>query len=129
MKQNQTKMIFMRDCQRGEYTGIGPDYSDDELLILEELFSSFIGGDPTSVFKRRRWMEGDNVCVGGNLLGSYVIDGKIHIYHDYVPNLKEPVLTKEELLALVDRWLQLVAVKTERIVITNDDGKFSIGAE
>lgn len=127
MKQNQTKMIMIRDC--GRYTGIGPDYNDDELLILRQYFGSEVGGDPTSVFKLRRWMERVEAGVGGNAIWSEVIDGKIHIYHEYVPNLKEPVLTKEEVLALVDRWLQLVAVKTEKIVITNDDGKFSIGTE
>lgn len=127
MSQTITKVVLMRNSHYGWYKREAYYNPDDELLILEQYFGSELGSDPTraSIIKKQILKNE----VGGNAIGSELLDGKIKLFHFYIPNLKEPILTKEELLNLVDTWFKLVAAKAEKIVITNDHGKFSIGTE
>lgn len=126
MSKKTTKIVLLKNPQYNYYEGRG-DYSDDELLILKEYFSSAIGYDLSRASKLRDLISRGSI--GGNAIGSEIIDGKVKLHHFYIENLKEPVLTQEELLALVDKWFELIAAKADQIVITNDNGKFSIGTE
>lgn len=121
------KITLVRDPQFARY--FRADFNvGDELFILGEYFSSSLGSDPILVFRYRQFIEAD--VLSGEPIGAEVIDGKIYLYHLYVSGLKKkPALTKEELLALVDKWFELVSTGAERIVITNDDGTFSLGIE
>lgn len=121
------KITLVRFPQFGRY--FRADFNvGDELFILGEYFGSSLGSDPTLVSRYRQFIESG--VLSGEPIGSEVIDGKIHLHHLYVTGLKKkPALTKEELLALVDKWFELVSTRAEKIVITNDNGAFSLGIE
>jgi hypothetical protein len=128
MYQNITKVWLKKDQRYNYYARFAPRYPDDELLVLEQYFASELGNDPSKALRIKKQILENGV--GGNAIGSEIIDGKIKLFHLYVSGLKkEPVLTKEELLELVDKWFELVAAKVDQIVITNHNGKFSIGIE
>lgn len=127
MKKNIAKVTLVRNSQYGWYRREADYNPDDELLILEQYFGSELGSDPSQVLIIRKYILKNEI--GGNAIEADIIDGKIRLSDIYVPNLKEPVLTQEELLILVDKWIELVAAKVDKIVITNDNGKFSIGTE
>lgn len=122
----QKKLILIRDDQYERYNGIGLGYDDDELLILKEYLCTAMGYDldwaPIAKNYIRRSIDFDSV-------GSEIIGDKVKVDHLFLTNLKNPEIPKEEFFALVDKWFELIAAKAEQIVITNDNGKFSIGTE
>jgi len=121
-----TKVVLVKDPEYGWYIRYG-SIPDDELLILENYFTSCIGHNINDLsLRKRQILEG---IIGCNSIGSEIIDGKIQLFHNYVEDLKEPRLSTEELLALVEKWFELVSINAKRIVITNDAGTFSISDE
>ena len=128
MNSKPTKVILVKNAQYGWYKRDNPYMPpDDELLILEDYFGSGLGNDPSQASSIKNLILRD--IIGSDLIGSEIIDGKIRLYHLFINNLKEPQLTKEELLKLVDKWFELVTAKANKIVIMNDNGKFSIVTE
>ena len=68
-------------------------------------------------------------CVGHEPIGGEMVDGKCQLYHLYIDNLKEPRLTQEELLDLIQKWFEFISAKVYKIVLTNDNGKYSFSTE
>lgn len=127
MNQKLAKITLVRNPKYGWYTREESYNPDDELLILETYFCSGIGYNSATFPKIKKLILGG--CIGHEPIGGEIIDGKCQLYHLYIDNLKEPRLTKEELLELIQKWFELVAAKVDKIVLTNDNGKYSIGTE
>lgn len=152
LKPGLVKTILVRDSQGCYAREEFHDHPGDELLILEDYFRLSIGRNPARILLAKQSIENNSLTYGPigveineppSKLSFFIpllnveigwlrersINGKIRLYHKNIPNLKGLFLTKEELLTLVDRWFELVSSGAEKIVITNDNGKFSIGAE
>lgn len=127
MNKQPTKVTLKRHSQYGWYSREELYNPDDELLILEQYFPSAVGYDPKhfSMIKKLI-LEG---IVAAEPIGVDIIDGKFQFYHLYIDNLKEPRISQNDLLELIEKWYELVSAKVDQIVITNDNGKFSIGTE
>lgn len=127
MNNEITKVTLIRHPQYGSYSREEFYNPDDELLILENYFPAAAGYDPSHFPMIKKLLH--RGIVGANPIGSNFIDGKFQFYHNYIDNLKEPRISPEDLLKLIEKWYELVSAKVDRIVITNDNGTFSIGTE
>ena len=128
MKRYKTiKLVLVRRSGDGHYFRKNRSQIDGGLILLWLFFTGCVGYDSKDLsFIREEISKG---TVGCNDIGATIIDAKLQFSHDVIEGLEEPRLTKEELLALVDKWFELVAAKAGQIVITNDNGKFSIEVE
>ena len=127
MNKKIIKAILIYDAKHGWYAS-KEIILDDELLILAEFVDSVLRYKPSRALEIKEQIEKGKI--GWDPIEAEFFDGKIRLFHQYVPGIKkEPILTREELLAFVDKWYALIAAKVDKIVITNDNGKFSIGTE
>lgn len=126
---SSNKIVLIKDKQYGlYYYKDNSKQDDDELVILWLFFTTCLRFDLSfSVRIKKLLNEHDQFGCGD--LGIEYIDGKLQIYHDLIEDLKEPRLSKEELVALIDKWYELVAAQPDKIIITHQDGKFTLSAE
>jgi len=123
---NLKKIILIRDPERGSYSWQRSEGNVEDFTLLQLYFDSCVRYDPQrfSLIKQQI-LEGRTGC---NDTGATIVDGMFQFYHDLI-DFQEPRISKEDLLKLVEKWYQLVEAKVDQIVITNDNGKFSIGTE
>ena len=127
MAKNITKATLIYDAKHVWYAS-KEIILDDELLVLAEFVDSVLRYKASRALEIKEQIKKGNI--GWEPIEAEIIAGKIQLYHLHVSGLKkEPRLTKEELIEFIDKWFELVASKVERIVITNENGKFSIGTE
>lgn len=127
MSNQITKMIFVRDSKTGHYKRNDSYDADDELILLSWYFADCVRFDPAHFSTIKKLiLEG---IVGCNDVGATIIDGKFQFCHQLIDGFKEARLTQEELLELVQKWYELISAKVDKIVLINDNGKYSIETE
>lgn len=133
MRQKPTKVTLVKDPQHGWYDSSGDprDYRDDTydgtLLIFEDYLRLAMGHDASKASERKKLLLYHEI--GYNVVGSKSVGDNVRLYHLCVHDPEEVIIPRREILKLIDRWFKLVAAKTDKIIITNNDGRFSISAD
>lgn len=127
MIKDKAKIILVRNLKDGEYDKKEVYDPSEDLILLWMYFDSCVRYDPAEFeLIKKLMMQG---IVGCNDIGARSVDGKWQFRHDLWDDLKGPHISTDELIGLIEIWYKLVSAKVDKIVISYENGRYSISSE
>jgi len=128
MNKNKTQITLVRNPNDHTYDKKQAYDLEEKLVLLWMLFDSYIRYNPVDFSNVKNNIIERNV-IGENVIGATFVDGKWQIYCELWDDIYEPRLSTDELLELIHTWYDLIIKKVEKIVMTYENGKYSISSE